>query len=109
MQNDGRRKDTYTKHAAADSSARVGERGVDACPTGDRIAIRAALLGDLLRKHSSSASLVVVTLPLPAPPNTPSGAPQGGKYLAAMEALSFGLPPTLMMRGNNQNVVTFSS
>ena len=88
-----------------------GHRGIgvkkDERPVADRIAIRAALLGDLVRQHSSSAALVVVTLPLPAPRK--SGAPYTGQYLAAMEVLSYGLPPTIMMRGNNQNVVTFSS
>ena len=89
-------------HDGSEGAARKDER-----PVADRIAIRAALLGDLVRQHSSSAALVVVTLPVPAPRK--SGAPYTGQYLAAMELLSYDLPPTIMMRGNNQNVVTFSS
>jgi len=68
-----------------------------------RVAVRSALLGDLLRKHSSGAALVAVTLPLPAPNVAP------GQYMASLDVLSDGLPPTIMLRGNNDNVITFSS
>ena len=78
--------------------------GVETKPTRSvRSAVRAALLGDLLRHHSSSAALVAVTLPLPAPNAEP------GQYLAWLEVLSDDLPPTIMLRGNNDNVITFSS
>ena len=41
-------------HDGSEGAARKDER-----PVADRIAIRAALLGDLVRQHSSSAALVV--------------------------------------------------
>ena len=53
--------------------------------------------------HSSGAALVAVTLPLPAPNVAP------GQYMASLDVLSDGLPPTIMLRGNNDNVITFSS
>ena len=68
-----------------------------------RSAVRAALLGDLLRLHSRSAAIIAVTLPLPAPNAEP------GQYMSWLEVLSDELPPTVMLRGNNDNVMTFSS
>ena len=58
---------------------------------------------ELVRQHSSAAELVVVTLPLPQ-----VGTP-GALYMAWLDLLSGRLPPTLLVRGNQQAVLTFYS
>lgn len=65
-------------------------------------------LGEIIRNFTYQVSerrvdLVFVTLPLPvtrAPPRT---------YLAWLEALSRDMPPTVLMRGNNTDVLTMYS
>jgi len=58
---------------------------------------------ELLRQHSSRADLVVVTLPLPKLSTS------GSLYCAWLDLLTKDLPPTLLVRGNQQSVLTFYS
>ncbi|KAI1714915.1 solute carrier family 12 domain-containing protein [Ditylenchus destructor] len=65
---------------------------------------RALRLSELLRKYSSTADLIVVTLPVPR-----RGVVSSALYLTWLEVISRDLPPTLMVRGNQQSVLTFYS
>ncbi|PVD19572.1 hypothetical protein C0Q70_20062 [Pomacea canaliculata] len=56
-----------------------------------------------LLEFSKDASLIVVTLPVPRK-FCPSGL-----YMAWLDTLSRDLPPTLLLRGNQQSVLTFTS
>jgi len=60
-------------------------------------------LSELLHEHSSTSALCVVTLPVPRVSIHPR------KYMAYLEMMSKGMPPCLLMRGNNQSVLTFYS
>lgn len=59
---------------------------------------------ELLLQHSRDASLIVLSLPIPR-----KGAVSAAMYMAWLEFLSRGLPPTLLLRGNQQSVLTFYS
>uniref|UniRef100_A0A1I7XTI5 SLC12 domain-containing protein n=1 Tax=Heterorhabditis bacteriophora TaxID=37862 RepID=A0A1I7XTI5_HETBA len=59
--------------------------------------------GDLLKKYSSAAKLVVVTLPFPH-----TGI-SSGLYTLWLEMITRDLPSTLLIRGNHQSVLTFYS
>lgn len=59
---------------------------------------------ELLLRHSRNADLVVMTLPIPKK-NKVSAA----LYLAWLEALTKDLPPVLLVRGNQNSVLTFYS
>eukprot|EP01029_Cantina_marsupialis_P016129 TRINITY_DN3578_c2_g1_i1.p1 TRINITY_DN3578_c2_g1~~TRINITY_DN3578_c2_g1_i1.p1 ORF type:complete len:970 (+),score=365.74 TRINITY_DN3578_c2_g1_i1:62-2971(+) len=60
-------------------------------------------LGELIKEHSSDASLVVVTLPVPR-------ADQDAKlYMSYLEMMSTIEKPVFMMRGNQNNVLTIYS
>ncbi|KAI3411843.1 hypothetical protein GPALN_001906 [Globodera pallida] len=61
-------------------------------------------IAELLRRYSSDSDLVVVTLPVPR-----RGLISAALYLAWLEVMSAELPPTLMLRGNQQSVLTFYS
>uniref|UniRef100_UPI00358F8C2C solute carrier family 12 member 2-like n=1 Tax=Myxine glutinosa TaxID=7769 RepID=UPI00358F8C2C len=61
-------------------------------------------LNELLHQHSRDASLIVITLPVAR-----KGAVPNPLYMAWLEALSRDLPPTLLIRGNQQSVLTFYS
>ncbi|XP_078684158.1 solute carrier family 12 member 1-like isoform X9 [Branchiostoma floridae x Branchiostoma belcheri] len=61
-------------------------------------------LRELLQEHSKDASLIVITLPMPR-----RGVVSTVMYMAWLEILSKDLPPVLMMRGNQQSVLTFYS
>lgn len=58
-------------------------------------------VGELIRKKSKKAKFVFVTMPVPSA-NT--GARE---YISLLDWLSKDLPPTVLMRGANQNVLTF--
>ena len=58
---------------------------------------------ELLKEHSSNASLIVMTLPVPKKNCNPT------LYLAWLETLTSGMPPILLLRGNQQSVMTFYS
>ncbi|XP_060571592.1 solute carrier family 12 member 3-like [Ruditapes philippinarum] len=57
-----------------------------------------------LLEHSRDASLVVMTLPVPRKTSCPAGL-----YMGWLEILTKGLPPTLLLRGNQESVLTYYS
>ena len=61
-------------------------------------------LAELLQEHSSSAELVVLTLPLPRLSQYSSAL-----YMAWLDMMTRNLPPTLLTRGNQTSVLTFYS
>ncbi|XP_067340075.1 solute carrier family 12 member 2-like isoform X2 [Channa argus] len=61
-------------------------------------------LNELLKEHSSTANLIVMSLPLAR-----KSAVSSALYMAWLEALSKDLPPILLVRGNHQSVLTFYS
>ncbi|XP_034048858.1 solute carrier family 12 member 2 isoform X2 [Thalassophryne amazonica] len=61
-------------------------------------------LNELLQEHSSTANLIVMSLPLAR-----KGVVSSALYMAWLEALSKDLPPILLVRGNHQSVLTFYS
>jgi solute carrier family 12 sodium/potassium/chloride transporter 2 len=65
---------------------------------------RTMRLAELLREHSGQAELVVVSLPLPRRGQAPPAL-----YLAWLDLMTRGLPPTLLTRGNQTPVLTFYS
>ena len=58
----------------------------------------------MLRQYSGSAELVVLTLPLPRRGHT-----SAALYTAWLDIMTRNLPPTLLVRGNQQSVLTFYS
>ncbi|KAM4708916.1 solute carrier family 12 member 2-like [Discoglossus pictus] len=65
---------------------------------------RQVRLNELLHEHSSSANLIVMTMPVAR-----KGAVSNALYMAWLEILSSDLPPVLLIRGNHQSVLTFYS
>ncbi|KAI4458081.1 solute carrier family 12 cation cotransporter [Holotrichia oblita] len=61
-------------------------------------------LRELLLEHSRQANLVVMSLPMPR-----KGTVSAPLYMAWLEALTKDLPPYLLVRGNQQSVLTFYS
>ncbi|NP_001116071.1 solute carrier family 12 member 2 L homeolog [Xenopus laevis] len=61
-------------------------------------------LNELLKEHSSTANVIVMSLPVAR-----KGAVSSALYMAWIEALSKDLPPILLVRGNHQSVLTFYS
>ncbi|KAM9137713.1 solute carrier family 12 member 2 [Pangshura tecta] len=61
-------------------------------------------LNELLKEHSSTANVIVMSLPVAR-----KGAVSSALYMAWLEALSKDLPPVLLVRGNHQSVLTFYS
>ncbi|XP_063066604.1 solute carrier family 12 member 2 [Engraulis encrasicolus] len=61
-------------------------------------------LNELLKEHSSTANLIVMSMPLAR-----KGAVSSCLYMAWLETLSKDLPPLLLVRGNHQSVLTFYS
>ncbi|KAK5649405.1 hypothetical protein RI129_000434 [Pyrocoelia pectoralis] len=61
-------------------------------------------LRELLLENSSNANLVVMSLPMPRKGSVPPPL-----YMAWLEALTKDLPPYLLIRGNQQSVLTFYS
>ncbi|KAL3041279.1 hypothetical protein OYC64_019472 [Pagothenia borchgrevinki] len=61
-------------------------------------------LNELLQEHSSTANLIVMSMPLAR-----KGAVSSALYMAWLEVLSKDLPPILLVRGNHQSVLTFYS
>ncbi|KAK9736670.1 Amino acid permease [Popillia japonica] len=61
-------------------------------------------LRELLLEHSCQANLVVMSLPMPR-----KGTVSAPLYMAWLEALTKDLPPYLLVRGNQQSVLTFYS
>uniref|UniRef100_A0A8C6QQN4 Solute carrier family 12, member 2 n=1 Tax=Nannospalax galili TaxID=1026970 RepID=A0A8C6QQN4_NANGA len=61
-------------------------------------------LNELLKEHSGTANIIVMSLPVAR-----KGAVSSALYMAWLEALSKDLPPILLVRGNHQSVLTFYS
>lgn len=61
-------------------------------------------LRELLLEHSTSASLVVMSLPMPR-----QGAVSAPLYMSWLEVLTCDMPPFLLIRGNQMPVLTFYS
>lgn len=61
-------------------------------------------LRELLLEHSSNANLIVMSLPLPR-----KGTVSAPLYMAWLEVLTRDFPPYLLVRGNQQSVLTFYS
>ncbi|KAF2899446.1 hypothetical protein ILUMI_06729 [Ignelater luminosus] len=61
-------------------------------------------LRELLLENSSQATLVVMSLPMPR-----KGSVSAPLYMAWLEVLTRDLPPYLLVRGNQQSVLTFYS
>ncbi|XP_074649682.1 solute carrier family 12 member 2-like [Tubulanus polymorphus] len=61
-------------------------------------------LRELLKEHSSEASLIVMTLPIPRKGTTPAGL-----YMAWLDILTKDMPPILLLRGNQTSVLTYYS
>ncbi|XP_031623786.1 bumetanide-sensitive sodium-(potassium)-chloride cotransporter [Contarinia nasturtii] len=61
-------------------------------------------LRELLLKHSTDASLVVMSLPMPR-----QGAVSAALYLSWLEVLTKDMPAFLLVRGNQNSVLTFYS
>ncbi|XP_077441745.1 solute carrier family 12 member 2 isoform X2 [Vanacampus margaritifer] len=61
-------------------------------------------LNELLKEHSNTANLIVMSLPLAR-----KVAVSSALYMAWLEVLSQDLPPILLVRGNHQSVLTFYS
>ncbi|XP_023346553.1 bumetanide-sensitive sodium-(potassium)-chloride cotransporter [Eurytemora carolleeae] len=59
---------------------------------------------ELLRERSRGAELIVLTLPLPV-----RGQCSPALYVAWLDIMTKGLPPTLLIRGNQSSVLTFYS
>ncbi|XP_035208918.1 solute carrier family 12 member 2-like isoform X2 [Stegodyphus dumicola] len=61
-------------------------------------------LRELLEKHSKSSNMVIMTLPLPRKDHCPAFL-----YMAWLDILTNGMPPFLLVRGNQNSVLTFYS
>ncbi|XP_071381041.1 solute carrier family 12 member 2 isoform X4 [Centroberyx affinis] len=61
-------------------------------------------LNELLKEHSSTAKLIVMSMPLAR-----KGTVSSSLYMCWLETLSKDLPPLLLVRGNHQSVLTFYS
>lgn len=61
-------------------------------------------LNELLKEHSSTANLIVMSMPLAR-----KGTVSSALYMSWLETLSKDLPPILLVRGNHQSVLTFYS
>ncbi|KAF4526779.1 hypothetical protein B566_EDAN012319 [Ephemera danica] len=61
-------------------------------------------LRELLQKHSREATFVVMTMPMPR-----KGVVSAPLYMAWLELLTRGMPPFLLVRGNQTSVLTYYS
>ncbi|XP_056889653.1 solute carrier family 12 member 2-like [Takifugu flavidus] len=61
-------------------------------------------LNELLKEHSSTAKLIVMSMPLAR-----KGTVSSALYMCWLETLSRDVPPLLLVRGNHQSVLTFYS
>ena len=61
-------------------------------------------LSEIVRQTSCIANLVVMTLPVPKKDNLPSSL-----YMALLDFMTRDMPPFLMVRGNQESVLTFYS
>ena len=70
----------------------------------DKKTLRQIRLGELLRKHSKTASLVVISLPIPK-----RSIVSPLLYMSWIETLTVGLKTVLLIRGNQESVLTVYS
>lgn len=70
----------------------------------DKKTLRHIRIGELLREESLDAQLIVMSLPVPRLDVTPPSL-----YMSWLEVLTANLPPVLLVRGNQSNVLTFYS
>ena len=70
----------------------------------DKKVLRNIRIGELVREHSHNARLIVMSLPVPV-----EGVTSSKMYMSWLEFLTMGLPPVLLVRGNQQSVLTFYS
>ncbi|KAK3600460.1 hypothetical protein CHS0354_013016 [Potamilus streckersoni] len=61
-------------------------------------------LREELKRYSTAASLIVMSLPTPRKVQCPAGL-----YMGWLEILTRGMPPILLLRGNQQSVLTYYS
>jgi len=61
-------------------------------------------LAELVRAYSSESELVVMTLPLPR-----RGSTSAALYMTWLDIMTKDMPPVLLVRGNQQSVLTFYS
>jgi len=66
-----------------------------------KVTSRMIRVGELMRHWSKSAELCIITLP------PPSFGQVAVEYLTTLDWLSMMLPPTILMRGADQNVLTY--
>ena len=66
--------------------------------------MRQLRLRELLLEHSTSASLIVMSLPMPR-----QDAVSAPMYMSWLEMLTKDMPPFLLVRGNQSSVLTFYS
>jgi hypothetical protein len=65
---------------------------------------RQVRIRELLREHSKDATLIILTLPVP---RKRMGSPY--LYMSWLETLTKDMPPILLLRGNQESVLTFYS
>ena len=70
----------------------------------DKKTLRHIRIGELLREKSLDAQLIVISLPVPRLDVT-----SPSLYMSWLEVLTANLPPVLLVRGNQGNVLTFYS
>ncbi|KAJ8249361.1 hypothetical protein GJAV_G00233950 [Gymnothorax javanicus] len=61
-------------------------------------------LNELLQEHSKSANLIIVSMPIARKESV-----SDHLYMAWLDVLTKNLPPTMLIRGNQKNVLTFYS
>jgi len=61
-------------------------------------------LAEMLQEHSKQAQLIFLTLPLPRKASV-----SGLLFLAWLDIMTENMPPVLLIRGNQSNVLTFYS
>lgn len=106
--------DTIDFHARLLDGFREDDAGADAAagcfvPDTELVQLeektnRQLRLRELLLEHSTDASLVVMSLPMPR-----QGAVSAPLYMSWLEVLTRDMPPFLLIRGNQLPVLTFYS
>lgn len=98
---DGFREDTASSSAGTDGECFVPD--TELCTLEEKTN-RQLRLRELLLEHSTNASLVVMSLPMPR-----QGAVSAPLYMSWLEVLTRDMPPFLLIRGNQMPVLTFYS
>lgn len=91
--------DGFNEGQESESAVTEGEKSILEEKTNLQLRLR-----ELLLKHSTDASLVVMSLPMPR-----QGAVSAALYMSWIEVLTKGMPPFLLVRGNQSSVLTFYS